>query len=232
MNEPIRTERKNETLLREPSPYATSKSPVPRALTVPKPSAEGKSPQQQAPGTGSYQKTKASDNSSREDSEVIIVKEEPLTHGPPKDKPQDRERRDVRDAGAELNYGSQEPISARQLQNLQLQQQLTLQQFYQPYMQAGGMSLEMMKSQLAYMQGMPVDPKAAAAAQAQLFQNMPPEQQMQLLQLHRQMMLEQDKKVCCNFFIALAGITKLLLVDVVWKSARLCVNASSFFVAS
>lgn len=208
MNEPIRTERKNEPLLREPSPYATSKSPVPRLLAVPKPSAEGKSPQQQAPSTGSYQKAKASDDSSREDSEVIIVKEEPLTHGPPKDKPHDRERRDVRDTAAELNYGSQEPISAKQLRNLQLQQQLTLQQYYQPFMQAGGMSLEMMKSlsHLAYMQGMPVDPKATLAAQAQLFQDMQPEQQMQLLQLHRQMMLEQDKKVCYNFLIGLAGI--------------------------
>lgn len=202
INEPIRGERKNETSLREPSAYATSKSPVPRPLAMSKPSPEGKSPQQSASGTALYQKARASDDSNRDESEVVIVKEEPLTYNSSKDKTvaeKERERREIRDTSAELSYRTQEPFSAEQLRNLQFQQQLTLQQYYQPFMQAGGMSLEMLKSlsQLAYMQGMPVDPKATLAAQAQLFQNMQPEQQMQLMQLHRQMMSEQEKKVCC-----------------------------------
>ena len=201
MNEPIRSERKNETLFREASAYATSKSPVPHPLALSKPSTEGNSPQQSAAGTALWQKARASDDSSRDDSEVVIVKEEPLTSSSSKDKAvaeKERERRDIRDTTADLSYRTQEPISAEQLRNLQFQQQLTLQQYYQPFMQAGGMPMEMLKSlsQLAYMQDIPVDPKATFAAQAQLLQNMQPEQQMQLMQLHRQMMLEQEKKVC------------------------------------
>ena len=207
MNEPIRSERKNETLTREASTYATSKSPVPRPLVMSKPSPEGKSPQQSAPGTVLHVKARASDDNSRDDSEVIIVKEEPLTYSSSKDKTvaeKEREIREIRDTTTDLSYRTQEPISAEQLRNLQLQQQLTLHQYYQPpIMQAGGMSLDMLKSlgQLAYMQGMPVDPKATFAAQAQLFQNMQPEQQVQLMQLHRQMMLEQEKKVCCMIHV-------------------------------
>ena len=202
MNEPIRSERKSENLLREASAYATSKSPVPHPLAMSKPSPEGNSPQQSAAGTALHQKSRTADDSIRDDSEVVIVKEEPLTYSSSKDKAvteKERERRDIRDTTADMSYRAQEPISAEQLRNLQFQQQLTLQQYYQPFMQAGGMSMEMLKSlsQLAYMQGMPVDPKATYAAQAQLFQNMQPEQQMQLMQLHRQMMLEQEKKVCC-----------------------------------
>ena len=203
MNEPIRSERKNETLLREASAYATSKSPVPHPVALSKPSSEGNGPQQSVAGTALYQKARASDDSSRDDSEVVIVKEEPLTSSSSRDKvvaEKERERRDIRDTAADLSYrSSQEPISAEQLRNLQFQQQLALQPYYQPFMQGGGMSMEMLKSlsQLAYMQGIPVDPKATFAAQAQLFQNMQPEQQMHLMQLHRQMMLEQEKKVCC-----------------------------------
>ena len=174
MNEPIRSERKNETLLREASPYATSKSPVPHPLAMSKPSLEGNSPQQSATGTALHQKSRASDDSSRDDSEVVIVKEEPLTYSSSKDKAvteKERERRDIRDPTTD--------ISAEQLRNLQLQQQLTLQQYYQPFMQAGSMSM------------------ATFAAQAQLFQNMQPEQHMQLMHLPRQMMLEPEKKVSC-----------------------------------
>ena len=110
-------------------------------------------------------------------------------YGTSKDKSgveKERERRDTRDTAAELTFRGQEPMSAEQLRNLQLQQQLTLQQYYQSFMQ-GGMSLEMIKNinQLAYMQGMPVDPKATLAAQ-----------QAQLMQLHREEMLEQEKQVC------------------------------------
>ena len=187
MNEPMKSERKTETVLREPSPYAMSKSPVPRSLTIAKPSPEGKSPQQLASSAASHPKTRASDDSSREDSEIVVVKEDPVAYGSSKDKlpvaEKERGRRDIRETAAELNFRSHESLSAEQLRNLQFQQQM-LQQYYQPFMQAGGaMPLEMLKnpSQLAYMQGMPVDPKAALAAQAQLFQNM--------------MMLEQEKQV-------------------------------------
>ena len=194
MNEPIRSERKNETLLREASAYPTSKSPVPHSLAMSKPSPEGNSPRQSAAGTALHQKSRASDDSSRDDSEVVIVKDEPLTYSSSKDKAveeKERERRDIRDTTADLSYRTHEPFSAEQLCNLQFQQQLTLHQYYQ----ASGMSMEMLKSvnQLAYMQGMPVDPNATFAAQAQFFQNMQPEQQ---LQLHRQM-LEQETKVSC-----------------------------------
>ena len=178
MNEPIRGERKNETLLREASAYATSKSPAPHPSAMSKPSPEGNSPQQSATGTALHQKSRAPDDSSRDDSEVVIVKEEPLTYSSSKDKAvteKERERRDIRDLTADMSYRTQERISAEQLRNLQFQQQLTLQQYYQPFMQAGGMSM------------------APFAAQAQLFQNMQPEQ---LMQLHRQM-LEQEKKVNC-----------------------------------
>ena len=175
MNEPIRSERKNETLLREASAHATSKSPAPHPLAMSKPSSEGNSPQQSATGTALHQKSRASDDSIRDDSEVVIVKEEPLTYSSSKDKAvteKERERRDIRDPTADITYRTQERISAEQLRNLQFQQQLTLQQYY---MQAGGMSM------------------ATFAAQAQLFQNMQPEQLMQL----RRQMLEQEKKVNC-----------------------------------
>ena len=145
----------------------------------------------------SYHKARSSEDTLREDPDIAIVKEDPLAYGTGKDKAGVSEKeRERRDAAVELHFRSQEPMSAEQLRNLQLQQQLTLQQYYQPFIQ-GGMSLEMIKnlSQMAYMQGMPVDPKATLAAQAQLFQSMPPEQQMQLMQIHRQMMLEQDKQV-------------------------------------
>ena len=190
MGEQVRSERKSESSLRAPSPYGRSKSPVPRSLAAPKPSPECKSPQPMA----LYHKARPSGESVREDSDVTIVKEDHLTYGAGKDKPgvveTERERRDVRAAAtAELNFRSQEPMSAEQLRNLQLQQQMTL-QYYQPFMQ-GSMSLEMVKnlhvSQLAYLQGMPVDPK--------LLQKMQPEQQMQFMQLQRQMMLEQEKQV-------------------------------------
>lgn len=190
--EQIRNERKSETSLRAPSPYGRSKSPVSRPSAVPKPSPERKSP----PPLASYHKARSSEDSLREDPDIAIVKEDPLAYGTGKDKAGVEKERERRDASAELHFRSQEPMSAEQLRNLQLQQQLTLQQYYQPFIQSG-MSLEMIKnlSQVAYMQGMPVDPKATLAAQAQLFQSMPPEQQMQLMQLHRQMMLEQEKQV-------------------------------------
>ena len=159
-----------------PSPYGRSKSPVSRPVAIPKPLPERKSPTP----TASLQKSRAADESVREDSGVTIVKEEPLTYGTAKDKggsEKDRERRDARDvSAAELNFRSQEHMSAEQLRSLQLQQQLTLQQYYHHHL-----------SQLVYMQGMPID--------AKVFQNMQPDQQMQMMQLQRQMMLEQDKHV-------------------------------------
>lgn len=174
MSDQMRSERKSDTSMRTPSPYGRSKSPVSRSLAVPKTPPDRKSPQPVA----SYQKARGSEDSAREDSDVIIVKEDLA-----KDKSRlekERERRDARDSAAEQSFRSQEPMSAEQLRNLQLQQQLTLQQqYYQPpFMQGGSMPLEMVKNlgQLAYLQGI-ADPKAALAAQ------------------WMQMMLEQEKQV-------------------------------------
>ena len=162
MSDQMRSERKSDTSMRTPSPYGRSKSPVSRSLAVPKTPPDRKSPQPVA----SYQKARGSEDSAREDSDVIIVKEDLA-----KDKSRlekERERRDARDSAAEQSFRSQEPMSAEQLRNLQLQQQLTLQQqYYQPpFMQGGSMPLEMVKNlgQLAYLQGI-ADPKAALAAQ-------------------------------------------------------------------
>ena len=130
----------------------------------------------------------------------MIVKEDALPYGAGKDKTgveKDRERKDGRDSSAELNFRSQEPMSAEQLRNLQLQQQLTLQQFYQPLMQ-GGMPLEMLKATIA-------------AHQAELFQHMHPEQ-MHLMQLHRQMMLEQEKQVSSHCWMPDSALVKVINV--------------------
>lgn len=161
MSDQMRSERKSDTSMRTPSPYGRSKSPVSRSLAVPKTPPDRKSPQPVA----SYQKARGSEDSARQDSDVIIVKEDLA-----KDKSRlekERERRDARDSAAEQSFRSQEPMSAEQFRNLQLQQQLTLQQqYFQPFMQGGSMPLEMVKNlgQLAYLQGI-ADPKAALAAQ-------------------------------------------------------------------
>ena len=163
MSDQMRSERKSDTSMRTPSPYGRSKSPVSRSLAVPKTPPDRKSPQPVA----SYQKARGSEDSARQDSDVIIVKEDLA-----KDKSRlekERERRDARDSAAEQSFRSQEPMSAEQLRNLQLQQQLTLQQqYYQPFMQGGSIP-EMVKNlgQLAYLQGI-ADPKAAFAAQWQI----------------------------------------------------------------
>ena len=160
MSDQMRSERKSDTSMRTPSPYGRSKSPVSSSVSVPTP-PDRKSPKPVA----SYQKARGSEDSAREDSDVIIVKEDLA-----KDKSRlekERERRDARDSAAEQSFRSQEPMSAEQLRNLQLQQQLTLQQqYFQPFMQGGSMPLEMVKNlgQLAYLQGI-ADPKAALAAQ-------------------------------------------------------------------
>ena len=167
VNEPMKNERKTEAVLREPSPYSVSKSPIPRSLSTTKPSLEGKSPQQLASGAGSHLKMmRAPDDSSQEDSEIVIVKEDPVAFGSSKDKmlltEKERGRRDIRDSATELNFRSQEHLSAEQLRKYQYHQQML--HFY-----------------LAY----------NSAAQAQLLSNMPPEQQM----LYQQMLFEQEKQV-------------------------------------
>ena len=109
VNEPMKNERKTEAVLREPSPYSVSKSPIPRSLSTTKPSPEGKSPQQLASGAGSHLKMmRAPDDSSQEDSEIVIVKEDPVAFGSSKDKmlltEKERGRRDIRDSATELKY--------------------------------------------------------------------------------------------------------------------------------
>ncbi|XP_058947351.2 trichohyalin-like [Pocillopora verrucosa] len=160
------TREKLKAVLREPSPYSVSKSPIPRSLSTTKPSPEGKSPQQLASGAGSHLKMmRAPDDSSQEDSEIVIVKEDPVAFGSSKDKmlltEKERGRRDIRDSATELNFRSQEHLSAEQLRKYQYHQQML--HFY-----------------LAY----------NSAAQAQLLSNMPPEQQM----LYQQMLFEQEKQ--------------------------------------
>ncbi|XP_068740742.1 uncharacterized protein [Montipora capricornis] len=197
IGEQTRSERKSETSLRAPSPYGRSKSPVSRSLAAaPKPSPDRKSPQPIA----LFQKSRVAEETVREETETLRIKQDPPPYSMGKGKggiEKEREKRDQRDAAAaEVNFRSQEPMSAEQLRSLQLQQQLTLQHYYQPFLQSG-MSLEMLKNlgpPLEYMSGMPVDPKAMLAAQAQMLQTMQPEQQMQMMQLHRQLMLEQDKQ--------------------------------------
>ena len=155
MSDQMRSERKSDTSMRTPSPYGRSKSPVSRSLAVPKTPPDRKSPQPVA----SYLKARGSEDSAREDSDVIIVKEDLA-----KDKSRLEKERERRDARDEQSFRSQEPMSAEQLRNLQLQQQLTLQQqYYQPFMQGGSMPLEMVKNlgQLAYLQGI-ADPALAA----------------------------------------------------------------------
>lgn len=174
-----------------PSPYNRSKSPIALSLgSGRKPSPERKSPQPIA----LFQKARATEESIRDDTDTGRGKEDPLAYGRGKDKrvvEKDREKRDSRDnSAAELSFLSQEAMSADQFRSLQLQQQLTLQHYYQQVLQ-GGVPLEMLKNlgpQLEYIPGMHVDPKAMLAAQAQLYQNMQPE-------LHRQMTLEQEKQV-------------------------------------
>ena len=165
VNEPMKNERKTEAVLREPSPYSVSKSPIPRSLSTTKPSPEGKSPQQLASGAGSHLKMmRAPDDSSQEDSEIVIVKEDPVAFGSSKDKmlltEKERGRRDIRDSATELNFRSQEHLSAEQWRKYQYQ---------------------MLHFYLAY----------NPAAQAQLLSNMPPEQQMP----YQQMLFEQEKQV-------------------------------------
>ncbi|XP_067016180.1 zinc finger protein 608-like isoform X2 [Acropora muricata] len=196
LGEQIRTERKNETSLRVPSPYNRSKSPIALSLgSGRKASPERKSPQPMA----LFQKARATEDSVREDTDTGRAKEDPLAYGRGKDKrvvEKDREKRDPRDnSAAELSFRSQEAMSAEQFRSLQLQQQLTLQPYYYQQFLQSGVPLEMLKNlgpQLEYMPGMHVDAKAMLAAQ--LCQNMQPEQQMQIMQLHRQMALEQEKQ--------------------------------------
>ena len=147
-----------------------------------------------------FQKARATEESVRDDTDTGRAKEDPLAYGRGKDKrvvEKDREKRDPRDnSAAELSFRSQEAMSAEQFRSLQLQQQLTLQPYYYQQFLQSGVPLEMLKNlgpQLEYMPGMHVDAKAMLAAQ--LCQNMQPEQQMQIMQLHRQMALEQEKQV-------------------------------------
>ncbi|XP_022805026.1 uncharacterized protein LOC111342243 isoform X2 [Stylophora pistillata] len=137
VNEPMKSERKTEIVLREPSPspYTVSKSPIPRSLTTVKPSPEGKSPQQLASSAGSHLKmTRASDEGGQEDSEIVIVKEDSVAYSSPKDKmlltEKERGRRDIRDSTAEVNFRSHEHLSAEQLRKYHQYEQQVL-QFYQ-----------------------------------------------------------------------------------------------------
>lgn len=133
----MKSERKTETVLREPSPspYTVSKSPIPRSLTTVKPSPEGKGPQQLASSAGSHLKmTRASDEGGQEDSEIVIVKEDSVAYSSPKDKmlltEKERGRRDIRDSTAEVNFRSHEHLSAEQLRKYHQYEQQVL-QFYQ-----------------------------------------------------------------------------------------------------
>ena len=127
-----------------------------------------------------------------EDSDVVIVKEDagPLV---PKDRvkaERERVRDRERESNSEVYKSHQENLSADQLRNLQLQQQLQIQQLYQAQLVQGGIPLEM--GHLAYLQGIPFDPQAmAAAAQAQLLS---PEQ-LQLLEQQRRMIMTSEQEV-------------------------------------
>ena len=187
----IRIDRKSNSSVTEQLPQSHSRSPVPIPLSGTKILHDSEPPQKPSVSTATNQKGRAPENDDG-DSEVIVIKQEPAAFAFSKDKPRvvkEKERRYDRDIASDMNFRSQEPLSAEQLRNLQLQQQLNLHQYYQPLIQ-GGMSLEVLKSFNQF-----IDPKASLAAQLQMLQNMQPEQQQ--LQLHGQRLLEQDREVRC-----------------------------------